>query len=218
MDNVSIATDPTVSLSNIQTDNTYPDIVKQETATFQQLLSCMLLSDLNLTTNQSSDMTSLLSPLMLLLEQLQSQQITSQLLTSSTAGTDSSAANFSINKQNNYYPVQGTLTQDFHPGHTGVDLAVDTGTPVHSTINGKVIYAGWNDQGYGNLVIVQNGDYKTYYAHLSEIPVSVGQTIQQGEVIGLSGSTGNSTGPHVHYEVRKDNVPINPATFNPSNI
>ena len=218
MSDLSISSGQTVSTSNAQTENTYMDLSQQEVASFEQLLSCMLLSDLNVTTNQSSDMTSLLSPLMLLLEQLQSQQLASQTqATSSTSTSSSSTASF-INQQNNYYPVQGTLTQDFHPGHTGVDLAVATGTPVHSTINGKVIYAGWNDQGYGNLVIVQNGDYKTYYAHLSEIPITVGQTVQQGEVIGLSGSTGNSTGPHVHYEVRKDNVPINPATFDPNNI
>ena len=218
MNDLSISNNTSVSLSSDQTEKTTTNILKQETATFQQLLSCILLSDLNSTTNQPSDLSSLLLPLMLLLEQLQSQQVSSQLQTPSTASTSPSTAASPINEQNNYYPVQGTLTQDFHPGHNGVDLAVVTGTPVHSAINGKVLYAGWNDQGYGNLVIVQNGDYKTYYAHLSEIPVTVGQTVTQGEVIGLSGSTGNSTGPHVHYEVRKDNVPINPATFDPNTI
>jgi murein DD-endopeptidase MepM/ murein hydrolase activator NlpD len=77
-------------------------------------------------------------------------------------------------------------------------------------MNGKVISAGWNNQGYGNLVIVENGSYRTYYAHLSSIPVSAGDVVTAGTTIGLSGNTGNSTGPHLHYEIRKDNVPINP--------
>ena len=79
-------------------------------------------------------------------------------------------------------------------------------------MDGNVIYAGWNDQGYGNLVIVQNGEYKTYYAHLSSIPVSVGDSVKARTTIGLSGNTGNSTGPHLHYEIRRNNVPIDPTT------
>jgi murein DD-endopeptidase MepM/ murein hydrolase activator NlpD len=104
------------------------------------------------------------------------------------------------------------LTQNFHSGHTGIDLAVVVGTPVKATMDGKVISAGWNTQGYGNLVIVENGAYKTYYAHLSSIPVAVGDTVTAGELVGLSGSTGNSTGPHLHYEIRKNNVPIDPTS------
>jgi murein DD-endopeptidase MepM/ murein hydrolase activator NlpD len=78
-------------------------------------------------------------------------------------------------------------------------------------MDGRVILAGWNNQGYGNLVIVENGEYRTYYAHLSSIPVSVGDEVKAGTVIGLSGSTGNSTGPHLHYEIRKNKVPTDPA-------
>ena len=107
-------------------------------------------------------------------------------------------------------PAGGVLTQDFHPGHNGLDFGIPVGTGIKSTMDGQVVYAGWNDQGYGNLVIIQNGDYKTYYAHLSSIPVSVGDSVTAGSVIGLSGNTGNSTGPHLHYEVRKNNVPIDP--------
>ena len=80
-------------------------------------------------------------------------------------------------------------------------------------MDGKVIYAGWNNEGYGNLVIVENGRYKTYYAHLSEFKVGVGDTIKANTVVGLSGNTGNSTGPHLHYEVRRDGVPIDPSNF-----
>jgi murein DD-endopeptidase MepM/ murein hydrolase activator NlpD len=109
-------------------------------------------------------------------------------------------------------PVHGPLTQTFHPGHIGLDIGVVTGTPIKSTMDGKVIFAGWNTIGYGNLVIVQNGDYQTYYAHQSKIQVNVGQTVQAGNVLGLSGSTGNSTGPHLHYEIRYKGTPIDPTS------
>ncbi|MGB9798926.1 MAG: M23 family metallopeptidase [Thermanaerothrix sp.] len=108
------------------------------------------------------------------------------------------------------WPVQGRLTQEFHAHHRGIDIAVPVGTPVKTTISGRVVYAGWNNQGYGNLVIVENGPWRTYYAHLSEIPVQVGQWVEAGEVIGLSGNTGNSTGPHLHYEVRQQGMPVHP--------
>jgi murein DD-endopeptidase MepM/ murein hydrolase activator NlpD len=210
------------STSNLAGNTSSTSGTQTESATFQELLSCILLSSLSSTSDQNSDITKLLSPLMLLLEQLQSQQVSSQLQTSdssSVANVSASTVNSSSTTDwNSNYPVQAPLTQDFHPGHNGLDFGVVVGTSVHSTINGKVIYAGWNDQGYGNLVIVDNGEYKTYYAHLSEIPVSVGQTIQKGEVVGLSGNTGNSTGPHLHYEVRQNNVPIDPATFDPTNL
>jgi len=87
---------------------------------------------------------------------------------------------------------------------------------VKSTMAGKVVYAGWNDEGYGNLVIVENGPYRTYYAHLSSIPVQVGDQVSAGSTIGLSGNTGNSTGPHLHYEIRYNMQCIDPTnlTFN----
>lgn len=107
-------------------------------------------------------------------------------------------------------PVNGVLTQSSHEGHVALDFGVPVGTNVKSTLEGKVTYAGWNNEGYGNLVIVENGGYKTYYAHLSSIPVKVGQVVKEGDVIGLSGNTGNSTGPHLHYEIRKNGVAINP--------
>lgn len=107
-------------------------------------------------------------------------------------------------------PVSGRISQGSHAGHVALDIAVPTGTPIRSTMDGRVVYAGWNNEGYGNLVIVENGPYRTYYAHLSEVPVVVGQDISYGSVIGLSGSTGNSTGPHLHYEVRRNMVHIDP--------
>jgi murein DD-endopeptidase MepM/ murein hydrolase activator NlpD len=107
-------------------------------------------------------------------------------------------------------PTAGPISQNYHPGHGGIDVAVPVGTPIHSTMPGKVAYAGWNTEGYGNLVIVENGRYRTYYAHLQSIPVAVGQNVEAGAVVGLSGNTGHSTGPHVHYEVRVDGQPVPP--------
>lgn len=111
------------------------------------------------------------------------------------------------------WPVQGRLTQNYHASHNGLDIAIPVGTAIQSTMAGKVVYAGWNTQGYGNLVIVENGPYRTYYAHLSEVPVKVGDTVNSGSVIGLSGNTGNSTGPHLHYEVRLNHVAVNPSSY-----
>jgi murein DD-endopeptidase MepM/ murein hydrolase activator NlpD len=98
--------------------------------------------------------------------------------------------------------------------HTGIDVATATGTPVSAFRAGTVKYAGWNPWGYGNLVIIDHGGgMETYYAHNSVIKVEVGESVTKGQVISLSGSTGISTGPHVHFEVRMDGHPINPLTF-----
>jgi murein DD-endopeptidase MepM/ murein hydrolase activator NlpD len=111
-------------------------------------------------------------------------------------------------------PLKGTLTQEFHSYHLGMDIGVPIGTPVKATMDGKVIHAGWNIEGYGNLVVIQNCEYKTYYAHLSKIPVKTGEIVRTGMTIALSGSSGNSTGPHLHYEVRINDRPIDPRNFN----
>lgn len=110
------------------------------------------------------------------------------------------------------WPVEGRRTQAYHAGHRGLDLAVPIGTPIRSTMAGRVVHAGWNNEGYGNLVIVENGPYRTYYAHLDSVPVNLGQTVAAGDVIGLSGNTGNSTGPHLHYEVRVNGQPVEPGS------
>ncbi len=109
-------------------------------------------------------------------------------------------------------PVGGVLTQNYHSGHNGLDFGIPVGTPIKATMDGKVVHAGWNNQGYGNLVIVENASYRTYYAHLSSIPVAVGDFVSAGTAIGLSGNTGNSTGPHLHYEIRKNNLPTDPTS------
>jgi len=107
-------------------------------------------------------------------------------------------------------PAEGPISQDFHEGHKALDIATPVGTPIQATMDGQVVYSGWNNEGYGNLVIVENGPYKTYFAHLDSIPVQNGQTVRAGEVVGLSGSTGNSTGPHLHYEVRLNGEQVLP--------
>ena len=98
--------------------------------------------------------------------------------------------------------------------HSGVDLAVPEGTPVYAADNGKVIVAGDLDNGYGNYIILdhQNG-YKTLYAHNSELLVAVGDVVAKGEQIALSGNTGNSTGPHLHFEVHVNDEKVDPQQY-----
>ncbi len=98
--------------------------------------------------------------------------------------------------------------------HEGIDLTAPTGTLVHATGNGKIIKASYTPGGYGKRVIVDHGfGYKTMYAHLSEIDVKVGQKVKRGELLGKVGSTGRSTAPHLHYEVRKNNQTENPVNY-----
>lgn len=98
--------------------------------------------------------------------------------------------------------------------HEGVDFSIPTGTDVYVTGDGLVVEAGRSKGGYGNVVIVDHGfGYKTMYAHLQEIKVRVGQRVTRGEIIATSGSTGKSTSPHLHYEVWKNNKPIDPINY-----
>lgn len=110
-------------------------------------------------------------------------------------------------------PVDGMLTQRFHPYHSGIDIAIPLGSPVYATHSGQITYAGWSEVGYGYLVILQSGVFSTYYAHNTSFNVNVGQYVGKGSIIAWSGSTGNSSGPHVHYEVRINDVPVDPLTF-----
>ncbi len=98
--------------------------------------------------------------------------------------------------------------------HTGWDIATNAGSIVRATAPGVVQTAGWTNIGYGMHIIVDHGyGIKTLYGHLSKLLVNPGREIQVGDVIGLVGSTGNSTGPHLHYEVRINNSPINPGPY-----
>ncbi|MDY4635661.1 MAG: peptidoglycan DD-metalloendopeptidase family protein [Candidatus Limivicinus sp.] len=97
--------------------------------------------------------------------------------------------------------------------HTGIDIASNQGTAVYASDGGTVTLAGWNG-GYGNCIMIDHGNgYVTLYGHLSSISVSVGQTVSQGATIGAVGSTGNSTGPHLHFEVLKNGTRIDPEQF-----
>ncbi len=118
------------------------------------------------------------------------------------------------------WPTTGVVTSpyglrwggsDFHPG---IDIANDMGTPVLATADGIVEYAGWNSGGYGNMVDINHGNgMMTRYGHGSQVVVSVGQHVVRGQVIMLMGSTGFSTGPHVHYEIHVNGQRVNPISY-----
>jgi len=116
------------------------------------------------------------------------------------------------------WPIHGIVTQEFgHNGHPGIDIAAPWGTPIHASGTGVVIYASW-ESGYGNYTCINHGNsISTCYGHQSAIYVQVGQTVERGQVIGAEGSTGYSTGPHVHFEVRVNGIVHNPRDFIPGN-
>ena len=96
----------------------------------------------------------------------------------------------------------------------GIDIANDMGTPIVATADGVVEVAGWNSGGYGNMVDIDHGNgIWTRYGHAEAVAVSVGETVQKGQIIAYMGSTGFSTGPHVHYEVRINGQPVNPSAY-----
>lgn len=96
--------------------------------------------------------------------------------------------------------------------HWGIDYACVTGTKIYSTADGVILIAK-KSSSYGYYIVVKHGDYTTTYAHLSKLSVSKGDKIKKNKLIGLSGNTGISTGAHLHYEIRKNGVPINPKQF-----
>jgi murein DD-endopeptidase MepM/ murein hydrolase activator NlpD len=113
-------------------------------------------------------------------------------------------------------PGSYTVTQPFAPWHSGIDLAAVLGTAAHAADAGVVVYSGWVPQswGYGQLVVLDHGNnWTTYYAHLNAINVHCGQSVARGEVVGEVGTTGNSTGTHLHFEMRWNNTPDNPAAY-----
>jgi len=114
------------------------------------------------------------------------------------------------------YAVSGWRFADpSNRGHIGLDYRCRLGDPIYAADSGVVVWAGWNG-GYGNLVRVRHGNgYETYYAHFSAYAVSCGDPVVQGQVVGYCGSTGWSTGPHLHYEIRYNGVPQNPELFEP---
>lgn len=105
------------------------------------------------------------------------------------------------------FPVNSrNYTQFFWYGHPGLDIALSEGSAVVASDTGTVTFAGWNVYGYGNLIVINHGNgYETFYAHLSSFNVTPGQIVFQGNVIGGTGNSGNSSGPHIHFEIRLNN-------------
>lgn len=119
-------------------------------------------------------------------------------------------------------PVQGWISSPFgmrldpftrhHAFHSGIDISSKYATGIKTTAGGKVQFAG-KRKGYGKLVVISHGDsIETYYGHLGRVFVKKGETVVGGQMVGWTGLTGRTTGPHVHYEIRINNVPINPMT------
>ena len=135
-----------------------------------------------------------------------------------TAGnTSSGKANLGVGL---IKPVSGVITSRFgvssrirRSSHTGLDIATSTGTPVKAAASGKVTFSGYKGS-YGNMLVISHGNgVQTYYGHCSKLYVSAGATVSQGQTIAAVGSTGNSTGPHLHLEVRVNGVAYNPQNY-----
>lgn len=121
------------------------------------------------------------------------------------------------------WPVKGEITSPFgkreHPKygyeeiHTGIDVSVPSGTEIRATADGIVVFSGYHGRN-GNVVMIKHGyGFTTIYAHNKQNLVNVGQKVKRGDVIALSGNTGSTTGPHLHYEVWKNNSPVNPLSY-----
>jgi murein DD-endopeptidase MepM/ murein hydrolase activator NlpD len=128
----------------------------------------------------------------------------------SSGGGDGGAPHF-------IWPVHGPITSPFGMRwgvlHPGIDIGVPTGTPVHASAAGTVVWCGWMS-GYGKFVVIDHGGgYATAYGHNSRIAVNCGENVSQGQVIAYSGCTGYCTGPHVHFEVRVNGTPVDPLNY-----
>ena len=129
-------------------------------------------------------------------------------------------SNQTISVTPSIWPSQGVVSSpyglrwggsDFHPG---IDIANDMGTPIRATADGTVSVAGWNSGGYGNMVDIDHGNgVMTRYGHASYVVVTAGQHVKRGQIIAYMGSTGFSTGPHVHYEVRINGQAVDPSGY-----
>lgn len=114
------------------------------------------------------------------------------------------------------WPVTGPLSTTFSPSHRGLDVVANQGTPIKAALAGRVVGAAEGSGPYGWYVLLEHGgNFTTVYSHLSKIRVKVGDTVDKGQVVGEVGSTGLSTGPHLHFELRQNNVPIDPRPYLP---
>lgn len=109
----------------------------------------------------------------------------------------------------------GGYVYDPEVGHAAIDIVEHLGAPIYASNTGVVVFAGWNNAGYGNLVVIDHGHgWQSYYAHLDTYSVGCGQNVNQGEQIGTMGTTGNSSGPHLHFEIRSDEYgKVNPTDY-----
>jgi murein DD-endopeptidase MepM/ murein hydrolase activator NlpD len=144
-------------------------------------------------------------------------QVSAQLAARIQASQSSSSVPVRPSGGGLMWPVSGPVTSPFGwrwgRMHEGIDIAVPTGTPVRAAASGRVIIAGWMG-GYGNLVVIDHGGgLSTAYGHNSSFAVGSGASVSQGQVVAYAGSTGNSTGPHVHFEVRVNGAPVDPLGY-----
>jgi murein DD-endopeptidase MepM/ murein hydrolase activator NlpD len=145
----------------------------------------------------------------------ESAALAARIRSAQTGATGSSGSG--VSSSGLIWPVDGPVTSGFGMRwgrmHEGIDIAIPTGTPVRASASGTVIHSGWLG-GYGNLVVIDHGNgLATAYAHNSSLLVGVGQGVSQGDTIALAGSTGNSSGPHVHFEVRVNGVAVDPLLY-----
>jgi murein DD-endopeptidase MepM/ murein hydrolase activator NlpD len=122
------------------------------------------------------------------------------------------ADNVPANKM--FWPAKGIITQYYTWRHHGLDIANKQGTPIYACDAGTIVHSGWSKAGYGNMIEIDHGGGKhTRYGHFYQLSVKVGDVVKRGQVIGLMGTTGKSTGPHLHLEVRINNVTYNPLSY-----
>jgi len=131
------------------------------------------------------------------------------------AGTFYSGARVAAGVGRFIWPIGSrNITQYYWAYHRGIDIAAPKGTPIYAADGGTVIFAGWSPVGYGYLVVIDHANgFTTWYAHQSQYLVNNGDAVAQGQVIGYVGSTGRSTGPHLHFEVRYNGEPLNPFDY-----
>jgi murein DD-endopeptidase MepM/ murein hydrolase activator NlpD len=145
------------------------------------------------------------------------QQVSAELAAKIQSAQATSTVQRSASAAGLMWPVNAPVTSPFGwrwgRMHEGLDLGAAYGTPIVAAAAGTVIYAGWLG-GYGNLTVIDHGGgLATAYGHQSQIAVSSGQQVTQGQVIGNVGSTGHSTGPHLHFEVRVNGQPVDPLGY-----
>jgi murein DD-endopeptidase MepM/ murein hydrolase activator NlpD len=107
--------------------------------------------------------------------------------------------------------LQDLVGNDYWSGHLGIDIASGEGVGVYAADSGVVVFSGWANGGYGYMVMIDHGNgYQTLYAHLSQVVATSGSSVSQGQTIAYGGSSGNSTGPHLHFEIRFEGGFVNP--------